>query len=379
MRKKILIFTAGYFPAKKYGGPPVSIQNLSKKLCKIFDIFVVTSNHDLGDTTILEEISDGWNENEYNSVLYLPDEKLIKASFEDIINEILPDMVYLQSIFDYRLVFPVLSIVKNKKIPTLLSPRGELLKNAMKKKWKKIPYIYLMKYLKLNKNIFFQATSNEEVESINKFFRRNKITVLSNLSISDNKSVNIRKKNSGSLSAVFISRIVPKKNLLTGIKALKKVIGSVTFDIYGPIEDQKYWDECLNQIKDLPENISVTYKGIIDHDDIEKTFCEYDLFIFPTLSENYGHVIAEAINANCPFLTSVNTPWTDVMKYNCSWTIDTEKVESIAQIIQQCINYDNVQFKLIRENLNLYKKQRLNSEELVHKYINDFQELINSK
>ena len=38
----------------------------------------------------------------------------------------------------------------------------------------------------------------------------------------------------------------------------------------------------------------------------------WDLFLFPTVGENYGHVIQEALSAGCVALISDQTPWQDL-------------------------------------------------------------------
>jgi glycosyltransferase involved in cell wall biosynthesis len=35
--------------------------------------------------------------------------------------------------------------------------------------------------------------------------------------------------------------------------------------------------------------------------------------VFPTLGENFGHVIAESLSASCPVICSDQTPWNDVL------------------------------------------------------------------
>ncbi|MDN6731339.1 MAG: glycosyl transferase family 1, partial [Atopostipes suicloacalis] len=103
MKEKILIFTAGYFPAEKYGGPPVSIKNMCIALQDKFDFYIVCKNTDL-DGTILDvefnrftRITDS---EEY--VLYLENKKWRYNNFLEIIEWVDPDLIYLQSFFSAR-------------------------------------------------------------------------------------------------------------------------------------------------------------------------------------------------------------------------------------------------------------------------------------
>lgn len=57
----------------------------------------------------------------------------------------------------------------------------------------------------------------------------------------------------------------------------------MVFDIYGPIEDNDYWNLCLNEIVNMPSNIKVNYLGKLDPEDIQKKFSQYNLLFLPSL------------------------------------------------------------------------------------------------
>jgi glycosyltransferase involved in cell wall biosynthesis len=120
---------------------------------------------------------------------------------------------------------------------------------------------------------------------------------------------------------VFISRISPKKNLLFALRMLQSVLGDISFDIYGPIEDARYWNRCEKAIGTLPPNVRVKYMGMVEHEKVGEVFAEHDLFLFPTLGENYGHVICEALSAGCPVLISDQTPWRHLQEEGAGWDI----------------------------------------------------------
>ena len=88
-------------------------------------------------------------------------------------------------------------------------------------------------------------------------------------------------KLSGTAHIVFLSRISRKKNLDFALKLLSRVLGQVRFDIYGPIEDRIYWQDCLAWIKRLPPPIHVDYKGPVNAEHVLEIFSQYHLFLFP--------------------------------------------------------------------------------------------------
>ena len=69
-------------------------------------------------------------------------------------------------------------------------------------------------------------------------------------------------------------------------------------------------------------------------------FSKYDAFIFPTLSENYGHVIVESLIVGTPVIISNNTPWTDVNDFGCGGAFSLDDSMSFSLMIQKIIDAD---------------------------------------
>ena len=94
------------------------------------------------------------------------------------------------------------------------------------------------------------------------------------------------------LKIIFLSRISPMKNLDFALSIFSSVSAEVQFDIYGPKENLEYWKQCNLQIISRPKNIYINYRGSVLTENIQEVFSNYDLFLFPSRGENYGHVIA---------------------------------------------------------------------------------------
>ena len=201
--------------------------------------------------------------------MYLPDEKYNKASFEQILKELNPDLLYLQGLFQ-QCVLPCLQLAKKYNTNVLLAPRGELCAGAFKKKYKKIPYIIFLKSMGLFKIVDFQSTSDEETKAIQKIIgsEENRVHFLTNISSIPQKQPVRLEKTPGKGRFVFLSRIHPKKNLISAIRCFNGVKGNVVFDIYGPIEDNTYWKECQSEIEKLPKNVKVNYCGLVSHEEV---------------------------------------------------------------------------------------------------------------
>ena len=377
---RILIIMEGFFPGKKYGGPPVSVGNfctlMSNQQC-----YIVTHNHDLFEKTSYENVNKGWNNQENCKILYLSDKQYRKAIFKKIIQRIRPDLIYLQSMFQSA-VFPCLRLANKYKIKVLLAPRGELCAGALKiKRYKKLAYINILKVMGFFYDIHFQSTSEEETLAIAKIINcsKEKIHYLDNIPSIPTGKYYKHKKISGEGKFVFLSRIHPKKNLVSAIKFFRNVIGDVTFDIYGSIEDEIYWQECQKEISNLQQNIKVNYKGIVLHNQVHDILSRYDAFLFPTFSENYGHVIAESLSVGTPVIISDQTPWNDVNEKKAGWAIPLSKQKNFIDSINNIIANDCLQQECFSKNAIEYFKERCKIEKLFETYNQELNKIVFNK
>lgn len=365
---KILIVMGGFFPGEKYGGPPVSIDNFCS-LMKEYACYIVTHDHDLFEAERFTGIQYGWNDRGNCKVRYLPDSEYNKTTFEEVMKEIKPDILYLQGLFQ-SCVVPCLQLAKKHNIHVLLAPRGELCTGALKKKYKKIPYIKALRIMGIVKNIHWQSTSDEETEAIKKWMKTDNayIHCLDNIPTIPKKIYSKRAKTAGEGRFVFLSRIHSKKNLLLAIKYFHNVKGKVQFDIYGPIENEGYWRQCQEEIKRLPGNITVEYKGTVSHAQVHEVFSQYDAFLFPTFSENYGHVIAESMVAGTPVIISDRTPWRDLEKVGAGWDIVLSNTERFVEAISKIISMNEFEYGQLHQHTEKYINQKLDVQRLKEQY-----------
>ncbi|MDD3138966.1 MAG: glycosyltransferase family 4 protein [Lachnospiraceae bacterium] len=373
---KILIIAGGFFPAQNYGGPVVSVNNLCSLLHEQFEMYVIAADHDLGESNRMTGITDGWNCRPNCKVYYLKKNEYTLEALNAIYKSINPDVLYINSLFDYSLTVPFLKIAKKCGGKVLLAPRGQLCSGAFVKKYKKFPYIVYLKLRGLIKDIQYQTTSEEETQSIIKYLgaKEEQIHFLTNIpTISEKSSEDcVEKKDVGTGKFVFLSRIHPKKNLVSALEILKNVNGNVIYDIYGPKEDKEYWEKCLKTIAELPSNIHVNYCGTVTHEEVHSVFKKYDAFLFPTLSENYGHVIAESLSSGIPVIISDQTPWRELEQNMAGWDISLDDKQKWQQAIEDIIYADEQQIQRMRSKAYDYFCRKSNLEEIKSTYYRVF-------
>ena len=135
-------------------------------------------------------------------------------------------------------------------------------------------------------------------------------------------------------SVVFLSRIARKKNLARLILALSQVEGPIRLSIAGPIEDPAYWRECKRLIDDLPSNKEVQYVGTVPADSTVEFLANFDLFVLPTLGENFGHVILESLAAGTPVIVGEDTPFGEVEQAGAGWSRDPASTVEFARAME---------------------------------------------
>ena len=177
-------------------------------------------------------------------------------------------------------------------------------------------------------------------------------------------------KNKKQLKLFFFSRILPIKNLLFCLNIFEKVNTQkeIIFDIIGPVEDENYWNKCLSAIETInKKNIIISYKGQITPDKTLKTLSSYDFLFLPTLHENFGHSIFEALAAGCPVIISDNTPWQNLEEKGIGWDIPLENEQKFIETIEYCANLSQEEYDKLSENAFKFAKDFVQNSDLIEK------------
>ena len=377
---KILIFTGFYLPGYKGGGPIKTIKNLVEQANSSLSYKIITSDRDLGDKSPYSNIKhDCWNNLGNNQVFYAKEGLMGFRQIFKLLNKESYDIVYLNSFFSTKFsLFPLLvSIALRKQV--VLGPRGEFSLGALNlKSTKKDVFIKAYKLLGLKKNTVFQASSKYEAEDIQKILGPNTNIFIAEDIGAQEFSKKITKRDR-TTTAAFISRISPMKNLNLALEALKKVRGFLVYDIYGPIEDEDYWQKCQNTISSLPSNIRVEYKGELRPDQVISTLSAYDFFFMPTKGENYGHVIAEALCAGLPLVISNTTPWKNLESLGIGWDLPLDNLDEFSKVIDTLIDMSDDEHYKMRQAVLKWAKQKFAQRSAIESNIAMFHYAYNKK
>jgi glycosyltransferase involved in cell wall biosynthesis len=98
--------------------------------------------------------------------------------------------------------------------------------------------------------------------------------------------------------------------------------------IAGP-DEKGHTDELRREMRQLALDGVVRFVGPVDDDDKWTLYQSAELFVLPSLSENFGIVVAEALSAGVPVVTTTGTPWSVLREKEIGWCVEPE-VDSLA-------------------------------------------------
>jgi glycosyltransferase involved in cell wall biosynthesis len=371
---RILCFTSYYLPGFKSGGPLRSLLHLQEWLRDEHEFWLVTRNRDLGDDRPYERlVTSKWCPVGDAKVWYLSAPHWSPGPIRKAFRESQPDLLYFHSSFDFCLTIMPLILRRfgwlPRGIPVLIAPRGEFSAGARSiKQLKKNVFLFVAKALDLYGNVTWQATKDEEATQIRALWGSQvRVAVAPNLPsrIFTEAPSGRQPKQAGALRLVFLSRISRMKNLHGALELLRGVSASVTFDIYGTREDPGYWDECSQLIGKLPGNISATYRGVAPPEAVLTTLAGYDALLLPTLGENFGHVILEALLAGCPVVLSDQTPWRNLATSQAGFDIALDQPCQFQQVIEGFAAMEHPEFEGWTAGARAYGLRYSSNPELV--------------
>jgi len=187
----------------------------------------------------------------------------------------------------------------------VFSPHGMLDDFSFRrKKIKKTIAFFLYQKHIIKKSNLIIVNSDKEKKTFAKLNFKKKIIVI-------NHGIKIRKdfvKSFQNLSFVYFSKIHPIKNLhkLIQFWLASSILRKKKLDIFGSIDDKKYYLKIKKLIK-FKKNIN--YKGKISGEKKFNILSKYNVLIHPSLSENFGLVILEALSCGLYIIYNNELPW----------------------------------------------------------------------
>lgn len=344
-KRKVLIMIDWFLPGYKAGGPISAAVNFVHHMQHDYDLYLFTSDRDLNDSAPYAGITvNTWLKYENCKVFYSSPSNLRWREICNIIQQIRPDIVYLNSLFSlYFTIYPLL-LCRRKSFggKVILAPRGMLRVSALQfKPFKKKIYLFGFKRFGFHKAVFFQATDETEQKDIQIHLGSHaKVALAADFPLQVHEYPGSIDKQPGELKIIFVGRLHPIKQLDFLLNLLHGLKGDILLTIAGDEEDKVYVENCKKITQTFSSNIKVVFKGGIPSQQLPGLLAQHHIFTLPTKGENFGHAIFEALAQGKPVLISDQTPWLHLTANKAGWDLPLTEPDEFRKIIELAVAMD---------------------------------------
>lgn len=207
----------------------------------------------------------------------------------------------------------------------VISPRGMLGGAALKfSASRKALFWQLLQRRAVTRAACLHATGEAEYEEIRAFGIDRPVAVIPNgVDLPEPAPATPAGAPSTSRTVLTLGRIHPKKGLIHLVRAW----GAIAADhpawklrIVGPSE-LGHADELRGLALSLGLN-SVSIEDALHGADKTAAYRAADLFVLPTLNDNFALTVAEALAAGTPVIATKGAPWSGLTEQRCGWWVD---------------------------------------------------------
>lgn len=301
---KLLHVVPTYFPAERYGGPIHSVHGLCVALVKAgHSVDVCTTSVDgssrldvpEGRPVDVDGVQVRYFRSRFDRLYWSPAmSAYLRGHMADY------DAVHLHSVY----LWPTTSAAfwaTRRRLPYVLAPRGMLVPELISAKsgWLKRAWIAALERRNLAGAARLHLTSDQEAEDLQRCGLGLAPTVILPNGVGIDEPIG-RQVTAGQL--LYLGRLSWKKNLMPLLDAVADIPGA-TLVLAGP--DDEGLADVLRQRAELAGcSDRVRIVGTVGPDRKRELFATSACAVLPSLNENFGNVVIEALAHGCPVVVS---------------------------------------------------------------------------
>jgi glycosyltransferase involved in cell wall biosynthesis len=210
------------------------------------------------------------------------------------------------------------------KVPLVVSARGMLAAESLRiSPLRKRIFWTLLQGSAYGRAAAWHATCEAEAEEIRRFGIRAPIAIVPNGISLPVAGQSPAMRAEGKRTVLYLGRVHPKKALDTLVRAWTGVARDFPgwrLRIVGPDENGHAAD--LRELAAALQSEAISIEVPVFGKAKDELLAEASLFVLPTLNENFGIAVAEALAAGVPAIVTRGAPWAGLADERCGWWID---------------------------------------------------------
>ena len=221
------------------------------------------------------------------------------------------------------------ALARRHGLPLIITPHGMLEPWALRQKaWKKRLALWLYQRRDLRGAACLHATAEAEAVQLRRLGFSQPVAVIPNgidvpadvltAVVAGTHDVD---RADGDLrrTVLFLSRLHPKKGLLDLVRAWARLRpAGWRVQIAGP-DEEGHRRVVETAIRAAGVDADFAFLGNLNDDRKWAVYRAANVFVLPSYSENFGMVVAEALAAGLPVITTRGAPWRELSDYRCGW------------------------------------------------------------
>lgn len=173
-----------------------------------------------------------------------------------------------------------------------------------------------------------------------------------------------------------VSRITPRKGIRFLIKALEKFIVEHPYVHLTIIGDGNERESLENLVRGLGLGHSVTFRGLVPHNQLPQEYAKADVFVLPSLNEGMSNTMLEAIASGLPIIATQTGGSDELVKNGVNGLIvKMQDSDDLAQKLSMLVEQEQLRLNMGRLSREL--AMTMSWESVAKQYTQLYREIAN--
>lgn len=241
------------------------------------------------------------------------------------------DIVHIHGIWS-PILHKVVRWARRNEIPIVWSPHGMLRRNALRmKRFKKLLGLIAYQWWDLRwASLIHVCSEQERMDLCRLHLNRPLVTIPLGIDVQDG-AISPKRSGSGRL-ILYLGRINRGKGLIRLVDAWSRLRRPGWRVCIAGYNEGGVEEELRARVFQLGMSEMFDFPGPMYGAEKMDLMASADLFVLPSMSENFGSVVIEALSQRTPVIATKETPWSALRDNNCGWWIEGE-VKSLAETL----------------------------------------------